>query len=65
MFQQLLLIKIKPEKEYGFMTNLSMVLGALIVVFLAITKETYAIIVAFMLLIIKTILLLRNIKATR
>ena len=64
-FVKLLLIKIKPEKEYGFMTNLSMVLGALIVVFLAITKETYAIIVAFMLLIIKTILLLRNVKATR
>ncbi len=60
-----LFIKINPEKEYAFMTNLSIVLGALTVVFLAMTRETYAIIVAFMLLVIKTILLLRSAKATR
>jgi hypothetical protein len=62
---KIILIKANPEKDYELITNLSMALNILMVVFLALTRETYAIIVAFMLLIIKTILLLRSVKATR
>lgn len=64
-FVKILLVKIKPEKDYSFMTNLSMVLNILLVVFLALTKETYAIIVAFMLLVIKTVLVLKTVKASK
>lgn len=62
---KMFLIKIKPEKDYEFMTNISMVIGVLTVAFLAMTRETYAIVVAFMLLIIKTILVLKSVRVTR
>ncbi len=64
-FVKILLVKIKPEKDYSFMTNISMVLNILLVVFLALTKETYAIIVAFVLLVIKTVLVLKIVKASK
>ena len=60
---RLLLIHFHIEKGKGFVTGISMGLGTLTVLFLAMTREAYATALAFMLLIIKEILLVKSIKA--
>ena len=45
------------EKGYKFITGGSMVLSILTVLFLAMTREAYAVTIAFLLLLIKGILL--------
>ena len=50
------------DKNYKIMMDISMGLHILIVLFLAITRVAYAIIVAFLLLVIKGILLLKYVK---
>jgi transcriptional regulator with XRE-family HTH domain len=62
---KMMLIRFKPEKSCKFMTDISMVLNILIVLFLAMTREAYAIVVAFLLLVIKVMLLLKRIKTER
>ena len=47
----------KSDKDSKIITEASMVLNILLVVFLAMTRETYAIIAAFLLLILKGLLL--------
>ena len=59
---KLLLIKFRMEKCNKTMTGVSMVFSILFVLFLAVTKETYAIIVVFLLLLIKGVLLLKYTK---
>lgn len=59
---ELMLTKFKPEKSYKITTDISMGLSILIVLFLAITREAYAITVAFLLLVTKGVLLLKYIK---
>lgn len=59
---KILLTQFKIEKGQKIMTGSSMVLSILTVLFLAMTREAYAITVAFLLLIIKGILLLKYIK---
>ena len=52
----------KSDKDSKIITEASMVLNILLVIFLAMTREAYAIIVAFMLLVVKGLLLLKYIK---
>ena len=59
---KLLLVKFRNEKYSRTMTEISMVLGIILVLFLAITREAYAVVVAFLLLVIKGILLLKYAK---
>ena len=56
------LIKYKPEKSGKIITDVSIGVHILIVVILAITRESYAIIMAFLLLVTKGMLLLKYAK---
>ena len=59
---KLLFAKFRSEKYNQAMTGISMILGIALVLFLAVTREAYAVAVAFLLLVIKGILLLKNAK---
>lgn len=59
---KLLLAKFRRDKYNSAMTGISMVLGIIMVLFLAVTREAYAVVVAFLLLVIKGILLLKYTK---
>ena len=59
---QLLLAKFGSKRYTPAMTGISMILGIALVLFLAVTREAYAVVVAFLLLVIKGILLLKNAK---
>ena len=59
---KLLLAKFRSEKYNQTMTGISMLLGTFLVLFLAVTREAYAVVVAFLLLVIKGILLLKYSK---
>ena len=59
---KLLLTKFRIEKGNKTMTDVSMVLSILLVLFLAMARQTYAIIVVFLLLVIKGVLLFKYIK---
>ena len=59
---KLLFAKFRSEKYNKAMTGISMILGIALVLFLAVTREAYAVVVAFLLLVIKGILLLKNAK---
>ena len=56
---KLILAKIKPEKNYKIVMDISLVLNIMAVVYLAITREAYATTLAFLLLVIKGVLLLK------
>lgn len=56
---KIIVTKIKSEKAGDFLTAFSVVLGIATVLLLAITRETYAVTVAFLLLIVKGGLLLK------
>lgn len=58
-FLRVLLTKFKPEKNYKLVTDLSIVLHIFVVLFLSLAREPYAITIAFLLLIVKVILLLK------
>ena len=59
---KLLLTKFRMEKCNKTLTGVSMVFSILIVLFLAMTRETYAIIVVFLLLVVKGVLFLKYTK---
>ncbi len=59
---KILLTKLRIEKHHNIVTGISMGLSILIVFFLAMSREAYAITVAFLLLVIKGALLLKYIK---
>ena len=59
---KILLIKLATEKTHKVMRGLSMLLSILLVLLLAMAREAYAIMLAFVLLLIKGILLLKYIK---
>ena len=59
---KLLLAKFRSEKHNPAMTGISMILGIVMVLFLAVTREAYAVVVAFLLLVIKGVLLLKYTK---
>ena len=54
--------KFRPEIKRKYMTEISMVLSIFLVLFLAIAREAYAVTMAFLLLVIKCVLLLKCIK---
>ena len=57
---KLLLTQLKIEKGQKLVTIFSMSLNIFVVIFLAITRETYATVVAFVLLVIKGILFIKK-----
>ena len=56
---KILLIQLNIEKGQKVITNISLVLGILAVLYLALTRDAYAITVVFVLLIIKVMLLFK------
>lgn len=56
---RIVFMRIKTEKNYKIITDLSIVLHILIILFLSLAREPYAVTVAFLLLIVKVILLLK------
>ena len=59
---KILLTKLEIKKSHKMVTGISMLLNILMVLFLAMAREAYAIMLAFMLLLIKGGLLLKYIK---
>lgn len=62
---KIILTQLRVEKGQKLVTISSMTLSILSVFFLALTRETYAIIMVFLLLIIKAILLLKCLKTIK
>ena len=56
---RIVFMRIKTEKNYKIITDLSIVLHILIILFLSLAREPYAVTVAFLLLIVKVILLFK------
>ena len=56
---KVLLTQFNIEKGQKLVTNISLVLGVLTVLYLAMTRDAYAITVVFVLLIIKVMLLFK------
>ena len=61
-FVKIILTRIKLEKGNKILAELSIVISILMVLFLAVTREVYAVVVAFLLLMIKGIILIRKVK---
>ena len=59
---KILLTKFRNEKKHKIVTGISMLLNILMVLFLAMAREAYAIVLAFMLLLIKVVVLLKYTK---
>ena len=59
---KLLLAKLELERYNRIITGVSMVISVLAVLLLAVTRESYAVVVAFLLLVIKGCLLLKYVK---
>lgn len=59
---KIVLVKSKTEIKHNIVTDISMGINILAVLFLAMTREAYAVILAFLLLVMKGILLLKYIK---
>ena len=62
---KILLINFKIEKGHKFLTGLSVLLGIFTVLFLALAREAYAVVVAFVLLVIKGVLFFKYINPTK
>ena len=62
---KLLFVKFKRKKEQKIVTLCSMTLSILLILFLGMTREAYAITVTFLLLVIKGILLLKYVKVDK
>lgn len=54
--------ELKSEKDQKIITIISMLIGTLMILLLAVTREAYAVTVAFILFIIKGMLLLKYVK---
>ncbi len=57
---KVILNQMQIEKGRNILTNISVVVNIAIVLFLAMTRQAYAIVIAFLLLVIKSILLIKN-----
>ena len=62
---KVVLNQIKLEKGRNLITSVSIVLSILTILFLAMTREAYAITMAFLLLILKAMLLLKIARTDR
>ena len=54
--------ELKQEKDQRVLTIISMLIATLMILLLAVTREAYAVTVAFILFIIKGMLLLKYVK---
>lgn len=61
-FVKILLTKLRVEKGHTIITGISMLLSIFMVLFLAMAREAYAITLAFMLLVMKGVIILKYIK---
>lgn len=61
-FVKIILTRIKLEKGNKILAELSIVISILMVLFLAVTREVYAVVVVFLLLMIKGIILIKKVK---
>ncbi len=59
---KVILTKINAEKSNKILMGFSMIISIVLVLFLALTREAYAVVVVFLLLLIKGIILLKYIK---
>ena len=59
---KILMTELKPEKDQRVLTIISMLIGTLMILLLAVTREAYAVTAAFILFIIKGMLLLKYVK---
>ena len=59
---KILLAKLRVEKGHTMLTGISMLLSIFMVLFLAVVREPYAIVLSFMLLVIKGVIILKYIK---
>lgn len=62
---KVLLTEFRMKKGNKIITSISMLLSIFSILFLAVTREAYAIMVAFLLLVIKGILLLKSVASRR
>ena len=62
-FIKVLLTKIKPEKNYKLLMDISIIFNIIVVVFLAMRREAYAVTITILLLVIKGFLLLKYEKS--
>ena len=59
---KVILVRLKAEKGNKLLIEISIVIGILTVLFLALTREVYAVVVAFLLLLVKGVLLLKYVN---
>lgn len=59
---KVMLTKIKAEKYSKVFMEVSIIISILTVIFLAVTREVYAVVIVFLLLIIKGVIFLRRVK---
>ena len=59
---QIFLTRWRPEKRYGVLTEVSVGLHVLIVLLLGLTRQAYAVVTAFVLLLIEAVLLAQSAK---
>ena len=59
---KIIVAKRKNEKANKFLQVLSIVINVFMVLFLSLTREAYAVVVAFLLLIVKGVMILKHIK---
>lgn len=59
---KVILARIKAEKYSKILMKISVVISALTVIFLAITREVYAVVVVFLLLIIKGVIIFKRVQ---
>ena len=62
---EIVMTRLKYERSSEILMEISTVINVLIVIFLALTREAYAVVVALFLLIIKVAILLKKLKSCR
>lgn len=62
---KVIITRIKAEKSNKILIEVSIAISILTVLFLALTREAYAVVVAFLLLLVKGILLLKYVKNSK
>lgn len=64
-FIKVLMTKVRPDKNYKLLMEISIILNILIVVFLAMRREAYAVTITILLLVIKGFIFIKNAQIGR
>lgn len=64
-FIKVLMTKVRPDKNYKLLMEISIILNILIVVFLALRREAYAVTITILLLVIKGFIFIKNAQIGR